>query len=188
MDNNADLLAKEAGCSFEEARIALNKFGGSFEEARDFLLKYGTKDILIIKGTFRGETTNTSGIFAVILRQSDRKLERFPGLRREHLAAGEADAPRRRLRIDAGAKQCFAGVDIADAGDETAVHQSLLDRDAAVARLAVQPRAVEPGAERLGADVLQQRVRSGASCSGAASAAPTGRTEVRGARLWQAAH
>jgi len=77
MDNNADLLAKEAGCSFEEARIALNKFGGSFEEARDFLLKYGTKDILIIKGTFRGETTNTSGIFAVILRQSDRKLERF---------------------------------------------------------------------------------------------------------------
>src|SRR3989304_1407590 len=89
----------------------------------------------------------------------DRKRERFLDLDREHLAAGEADAPRRRLRIDAGAKQRFAGVDIADPGDQMAVHQRLLDRNAAVARLVVQPRAVEPGAERLGTDALQQRVR-----------------------------
>ena len=61
--------------------------------------------------------------------------------------------------MNAGAKQRFARVDVADADDHAPVHQVLLDRDAPIAARAPQVVGVEVLAERLGPQILEQRMR-----------------------------
>jgi hypothetical protein len=63
--------------------------------------------------------------------------------------------------MDAGAKQRLARVDVADADDDAAVHQVLLDRHTPIAARAPQIVGVEIVAERLGPQVLEQRMRGG---------------------------
>ena len=62
--------------------------------------------------------------------------------------------------MDARAEQRLARVDVADADDDAAVHQVLLDRDAPVAARAPEVVGVELVAERLGAEILEQRMRA----------------------------
>src|SRR6185436_18540983 len=62
--------------------------------------------------------------------------------------------------MNAGAKQRLARIDVADADDDAAVHQVLLDGDAAIAARAPEVVGVELVAERLRPQVLQQRMRA----------------------------
>ncbi|VXC07467.1 hypothetical protein MASSI9I_51083 [Massilia sp. 9I] len=74
------------------------------------------------------------------------------------LVAGAADARSRGFRVDPGAEQAFAGVDVADADHDVAGQQHLLDRRAALARLAPQQFAGKAFAQRLHAEAAQQHV------------------------------
>ena len=74
------------------------------------------------------------------------------------VVTGPADARGRRLRVDPGAEQAFAGVDVADADHDVARQQHLLDRRIALARLAPQEFARKTLAQRLHAEPAQQQV------------------------------
>src|SRR5580698_5296832 len=72
------------------------------------------------------------------------------GAHRTHQAhaVGARQPPCATPRTDARAKQGFAGVDVADAGDQPPVHEHLLDGGAARARDAMQIVGIEAGLER----------------------------------------
>src|SRR6185312_4492857 len=61
-------------------------------------------------------------------------------------------------RMDAGAKQGLAGVDVADARDQPGVHQYLFDGDTAPSGDATQVGGIEVGRKGLGRQMLQQAV------------------------------
>src|SRR5690606_3524864 len=69
----------------------------------------------------------------------DRLPQRFLNGRHQNGVTLQADFPRRRPRVDACPKQRLVGVDVADAGDDAAVHQCFLDACAPPAREAIKP-------------------------------------------------
>src|ERR1700680_2052454 len=73
-------------------------------------------------------------------------------------AIGTRQATRSAPGTDAGAEQGFAGVDVADSGDQPPVHQHLLDGGATAARDAMQILGIEFGFQRLGRQRAQQFV------------------------------
>src|ERR1700687_3778988 len=73
-------------------------------------------------------------------------------------AIGARQAPRAAPGTDTGAEQGFAGVDVADAGDQPPVHQHLLDGGTARARDSMQIIGIELSFEGLGRERAQQLV------------------------------
>ena len=88
-------------------------------------------------------------------RRAQDVLDRFGKPR----AARKRQPVRRRARIDAGAKQALARVDVADADDAPPVQQELLDRRAMLSGERIKARRVERARQRLDAEVREQRMR-----------------------------
>ena len=65
--------------------------------------------------------------------RGDRQIQDVLHSRRQSGAAVLAQPSGCGFRADAGGKQRFVGVDVADADDDVAVHQELLDRGSAAA-------------------------------------------------------
>jgi hypothetical protein len=60
--------------------------------------------------------------------------------------------------MNAGQKKRFAGVDVADANHDRAVHDELLHIDSPAARCSPQIIAVELRLERFGTEIAKQRM------------------------------
>lgn len=79
--------------------------------------------------------------------------------RRQFVIACRRDSFRCCVRMDAGFEQAFAGVDIANADDDVAGQQHLLDRRAAMPRLTMQHTGEVCRDQRFHAQTAQQRMR-----------------------------
>ena len=103
------------------------------------------------------------------------------GSRRPGARAGQARSSRRRGRMDAGAKQRLAGVDVAEPGDDPLVEEQRLDRRPAPFEAAPEPARVEVGAQGVGAERNKRRPVASASVA-TRSTMPKRRTSLSASR------
>src|SRR5262245_18443012 len=92
---------------------------------------------------------------AALDRRAQHRLDCAHERRKFFLLQPASDAP----RADAGAKKRLARVNVADADDDLAVHDLLLDGDAAAACCTCEVVAVEFIGQRLGRERSEQRMR-----------------------------